>query len=77
LLNSNKVERNLKFLYGKVKKFFCSEVFYLNSNKRLLIWYKKWKKWKYFNVEFFLFFNFLREVQKKKKKKKKKKIKGD
>jgi hypothetical protein len=25
------------------KKLYCSEYFYLNNNKKLLIWYKKWK----------------------------------
>jgi hypothetical protein len=27
------------------KKLYCNEFFYLNSNKKLLMWYKKWKKW--------------------------------
>jgi len=32
------------------KNFYCNEFFYLNNNKKLLMWYKKWKKWQCFNV---------------------------
>jgi len=35
-----------------VKKFyFVVNFFYLNSNKKLLMWYKKWKKWKCFDID--------------------------
>jgi len=39
------------------KKLYCSEFFYLNSNKKLLMWYKTWKKLRMFWNWFF----FIRE----------------
>jgi hypothetical protein len=40
-------------MYEKVKKF-CSLFFYLNNNKKWLMWYKKWKKFECFDYNFFL-----------------------
>jgi hypothetical protein len=41
-------------MWYKIKKYiYCNEFFYLNSNEKLFMWYKKWKKWEYFDVDFY------------------------
>jgi hypothetical protein len=53
------------------KNLYCSECFYLNSNKKLLMWYKKWEKWECFNVDCYWKFEKVKKKKTKKKKKKK------
>jgi hypothetical protein len=46
--------------YRKVKKkLFCSGFFYLSSNKKWLMWYKKWKK----NVRMFWIWLFWKKKE--------------
>jgi predicted nucleotidyltransferase len=46
------------------KVLYCSEFFYLNSNKKLLMWYKKVKK-----VGIFWYWLVVKNIKKMKKKK--------
>jgi len=59
---------NIKIICIKKWKkiYIVVNSFYLNSNKKLLMWYKKWKKWECFDITCYWKFEKVKKEKRKK-----------